>query len=148
MRTTPPELHLYADVTSAQLLQPDMTADATQFAMLTLSWLAHLLRSGDASAAGARGSSGSSSLFGSIPESVLGDAASWLTFVVRQQQADQLTAAGNLGHLMLALVTVLEHPEQVCVRVCASVPCVFGGGSAGGGGGGGGWPGYGGRGRQ
>lgn len=60
-----------------------------QFAMLTLSWLAHLLKE--------QGSTSDSSVFSSIPESVLGDAASWLTFVVRQQQADQLTAAGNLG---------------------------------------------------
>lgn len=66
-----------------------MTADAVQFAVLEMVWLADLLQSSSSSSGG---SSSSSGLLSCIPESVLSDAASWLTFVIQQGQAEQLAA--------------------------------------------------------
>jgi hypothetical protein len=61
-----------------------------QFAVLEIVWLAELLRQQQQQQPAA-GSSGSS-VFSSIPESVLSDAASWLTFVIQMREAEQLAA--------------------------------------------------------
>jgi hypothetical protein len=60
-------------------------------------WLADLLtkqQQQQPAAGSSSSSSSSSSVFSSIPESVLSDAAAWLTFVVNQRQAEQVAAAG------------------------------------------------------
>lgn len=85
-RQPPAELTLVHNCYTAQLLQPDMTADAVQFAVLEIVWLADLLLTAKSS------SSSSSGVLGSVPESVLADAASWLTFVIQQGQSEQLAA--------------------------------------------------------
>jgi hypothetical protein len=45
------------------------------------------------------GSSSSSSVFSHIPESVLSDAASWLTFVIQMREAEQVAGACNIGEV-------------------------------------------------
>ncbi|KAF6265753.1 ubiquitin elongating factor core-domain-containing protein [Scenedesmus sp. NREL 46B-D3] len=114
----PPELSLLHDCSVAQLLQPDMTADAVQFAVLEIVWLADMLSSKQQllqqqqQLGGVNNSSSSSSVLSLVPESVLSDAAAWLTFVIQQGQSEQL-AAVPIGLLMRSLVTVLEHPSEV-----------------------------------
>eukprot|EP00878_Enallax_costatus_P005871 GHUV01006159.1.p1 GENE.GHUV01006159.1~~GHUV01006159.1.p1 ORF type:complete len:513 (+),score=160.68 GHUV01006159.1:14-1552(+) len=107
-RQPPAELTLLHNCYTAQLLQPDMTADAVQFAVLEIVWLANLLNSSSSCGSG----SSSSSVLGCVPESVLADAASWLTFAIQQGQSEQL-AAVPIGLLMMSLVTLLEHPSEV-----------------------------------
>ncbi len=63
-----------------------------------MSWLSHLITSGQANAAAAAGATQqsaqqpSSGALADVPESVLADAAAWLTFVIQQGQAEQLAA--------------------------------------------------------
>jgi hypothetical protein len=61
-------------------------------------WLADLLRQQQQQPGGGSSSS-SSSVFSHIPESVLSDAASWLTFVIQMREAEQL-AAVDIGELV------------------------------------------------
>eukprot|EP00879_Flechtneria_rotunda_P009788 GHRR01010238.1.p1 GENE.GHRR01010238.1~~GHRR01010238.1.p1 ORF type:complete len:402 (+),score=186.96 GHRR01010238.1:50-1207(+) len=90
----PVELRLLADCSLSQLLQPDMVADATQFVVLEILWLADLVTSSKQlmQQAGSNSRSTAGSMLACIPESVLGDAAAWLTFVIKQGQAEQLAA--------------------------------------------------------
>jgi hypothetical protein len=59
-----------------------------QFAVLEIVWLADLLTSKQQQQPG----SSSSSVLSLVPESVLSDAAAWLTFVIQQGQSEQLAA--------------------------------------------------------
>lgn len=67
------------------------SVDTLQFAVLEIVWLADLLRQQQQPQPGGNSSSGSS-VFSHIPESVLSDAASWLTFVIQMREAEQLAA--------------------------------------------------------
>jgi preprotein translocase subunit SecG len=78
-----------------------------QFAVLEIVWLAELLRQQQQHpAAGSSGGSSGSSVFSSIPESVLSDAASWLTFVIQMREAEQL-AAIDIGERLLFTVVIV-----------------------------------------
>ena len=82
-----------------------------QFAVLEIVWLAELLRQQQQQpAAGSNGSS----VFSSIPESVLSDAASWLTFVIQMREAEQL-AAVDIGKWFCYLIVTF------CLFGCCAV---------------------------
>jgi hypothetical protein len=66
-----------------------------QFAVLEIVWLADLLKQQQ------QQQPGSSSVFSHIPESVLSDASSWLTFVIQMREAEQL-AAVDIGELSVS----------------------------------------------
>ena len=67
---------LFRDSGLAALLEPELAADATGFAVLTIAWLARLLAEGGPDAVAA------------VPEFVLRDAAAWVGFCVRCGGAD------------------------------------------------------------
>lgn len=64
--------------------------------MLEIVWLADLLKQQQEQPGG----SSSSSVFSHIPESVLSDASSWLTFVIQMREAEQL-AAVDIGETQI-----------------------------------------------
>jgi hypothetical protein len=100
--------------------------------VLEIVWLADLLRQQQQQPGGSSGSSGSSSssVFSVIPESVLSDAASWLTFVIQMREAEQLAAVDigecwksskdrtlkGRGHACTWRVEGM-HPRQGCGRL-------------------------------
>ena len=67
---------LFRDSGLAHLLEPDLASDATGFAVLSISWVAHLLSTGGPDAVAA------------VPEFLLRDAAAWVSFCVRCGGAD------------------------------------------------------------
>lgn len=89
-----------------------------QFAVLEIVWLADLLnRQQQQQPSAAGGINGSSSVLSSVPESVLSDAASWLTFVIQMREAEQL-AAVDIGELCCFVCGC------VCVCLGRGVSCM------------------------
>ncbi|KAK9839472.1 hypothetical protein WJX81_004216 [Elliptochloris bilobata] len=99
----PTDALLLQDLTLTQLADPDFAADAVRFVVLEMQWLLRLIRgaTGDARAA-----------LAAVPESVVRDAAGWLTFVIRWGHADLLGGC-DIGGLVQALTSMLERPDLV-----------------------------------
>ncbi|KAK9823993.1 hypothetical protein WJX72_006841 [[Myrmecia] bisecta] len=99
----PLEMWLLEDCTLAQLLDPNFASDAVTFMVLEAAWLLRIAQQ-DAEAAKAA--------FQLIPDSVVRDMASWLTFVIRVGHAD-LVAGVPIGPLVASLAYMLQRHDLV-----------------------------------
>lgn len=85
--------------------------------MLEIVWLGDLLQQQQQSQPGG---SSSSSVFSHIPESVLSDAASWLTFVIQMREAEQVAGACNIGETQhLPTAGHQQHLHATSMHACA-----------------------------
>uniref|UniRef100_A0A7S3VL76 Ubiquitin conjugation factor E4 core domain-containing protein n=1 Tax=Dunaliella tertiolecta TaxID=3047 RepID=A0A7S3VL76_DUNTE len=113
-----PKLYLLQHCTMAALMEPSLVEDAVQFCMLQIAWLNHLLRAplgaGQSPAQQQQQPQDSRELiFSLIPDYVLADSLSWLSFVIRSGQA-VFIASKDIGTLTSGLVALLNNTQ--CVR--------------------------------
>jgi ubiquitin-protein ligase len=102
---------LFRDTGLAHLLEPELAADATGFAVLTVSWVAHLLAEGGPDAVAA------------VPEYALRDAAAWVAFCVRCGGAD-VVGGSDVGALVGGVSAFLRADGVAARSPLAAAACV------------------------